>query len=68
MQTGEQNRMRPDIKRGFLMALIFCPVCNGSGNENRVGYVRCSLCDGTGTIESEHMDELTAGIPMEERE
>ena len=47
---------------------IFCPVCNGSGNENRTGHVRCSLCNGTGTIESEMMDELTAGIPMEERE
>jgi DnaJ-class molecular chaperone len=46
---------------------IFCPVCNGSGNENRTGYVRCSLCNGTGTIDSDMMDELTAGIPMEER-
>ena len=50
------------------MVEIFCPVCNGSGNENRVGYVRCSLCHGTGTIDSDMMDELTATIPMEERE
>ena len=50
------------------MVEIFCPVCNGSGNENKSGYVQCSLCHGTGMIDSEMMDELTAGIPMEERE
>jgi DnaJ-class molecular chaperone len=52
------------------MAQIFCPICNGSGNENKQGYkrVKCSLCDGTGTIDSEMMDSLTENIPMDERE
>lgn len=39
-------------------------------DENKPGYkpVKCSLCNGTGTIDSETMDSLTENIPMEERE